>query len=143
MVKVHQGVSIIVDGALVAAGTPTGRVTITSITDASVGGDSNGDANATSPVPGDWNQIFVSGSASLTYTDVAYGGSTGAAPTIACLHSITNVSVINGTVAVNPPSPFAPGVTSAVVTATKTTAGIPTTFSFDVQDKAGNIKRCA
>ena len=44
---------------------------------------------------------------------------------------------------ITPSTPFAPGVTQAVVTVIKTTAGVATQFSFDVADRAGNVKHCA
>ena len=62
-------------GTLLAHGTVDSPVYITSYKDDSVGGDSNGDGNATSPtVGGDWAEITVyDGAAILNHTVVRYG----------------------------------------------------------------------
>ncbi|MDQ6613251.1 MAG: hypothetical protein M3083_00405 [Actinomycetota bacterium] len=57
------------------------------------------------------------------------------------LASITNVAIVNGTVQV---PKFTVGTTApVVVTATKTTAGKPTSWSFDITDVNGNPQHCA
>lgn len=56
------------------------------------------------------------------------------------LQAIRDVQVTNGTVSV---APFTPGTTApVVVTATKTTQGYPTRWSFYADDVAGNAKLC-
>lgn len=56
------------------------------------------------------------------------------------LKTITNIVVSNGTVFV---SPFTIGTTGPVIlTATKTTQGVSTKWSFDATDVAGNVKHC-
>ncbi|MCP3956472.1 MAG: DUF11 domain-containing protein, partial [bacterium] len=64
-------------GRLVAAGTAGRRVVFTSFQDDSQGGDTNGDGGASSPMPGDWGQVWLrTGSIGneLSHTVLAYGG---------------------------------------------------------------------
>ncbi len=76
VVKIAQQQAIFVNGSLLVLGDPGNHVVITSLRDDSVMGDSNGDGAATSPAPGDWNEISVqySGTAVFDYADLRYGG---------------------------------------------------------------------
>ncbi|MFZ2503066.1 MAG: RHS repeat-associated core domain-containing protein [Nocardioides sp.] len=86
VIKMGLGRRISVIGQLLSLGTPGARVTITSIRDDSVMGDSNGDGAATVPARDDWLHIDVSGNyigqvdkplgeASIfDYTDFRHGG---------------------------------------------------------------------
>jgi streptogramin lyase len=57
------------------------------------------------------------------------------------LASITNVKITNGTVSM---PAITPGTASTVtVTATKTTQGLSTVWSFDATDADGNVRHCA
>jgi hypothetical protein len=63
-------------GTVFAYGTGGSPVYFTSIKDDSVGGDTNGDGNTTSPTPADWTFIIInaSGAVTLNHTTVRYGG---------------------------------------------------------------------
>ncbi len=62
-----------VEGSLVASGTAGSPVVFTTFSDDSVGGDTNGDGSATTPTPGEWYGIGVSGSVTLNRATVGYG----------------------------------------------------------------------
>jgi hypothetical protein len=76
VVKSEEGAELSVAGTLSANGTEAEPIYFTSIKDDEVGGDTNGDGNATSPSNGDWVHIgFTPGAqGSLTHTTIRYGG---------------------------------------------------------------------
>ena len=87
--------SLTVEGSLVVAGTAASPVTFTSVRDDSIGGDTNGDGNTTSPVAGDWSGISVSGTTStvsLGHVDIRYAY-VGVSSSGAVTASITNSTV--------------------------------------------------
>ena len=72
------GVELDVAGTLNAQGTEANPIILTTIKDDDVGGDTNGDDNATSPAPGSWEGIdFASGSSAsvLDEAEVRWAGS--------------------------------------------------------------------
>jgi RHS repeat-associated protein len=73
---IKLGSYITVSGMLRTQGTSTNPVIFTSAKDDSVGGDTNGDGNASSPVKGDWDGIMVQsgGRLEMTHAHVRYGG---------------------------------------------------------------------
>jgi parallel beta-helix repeat protein len=63
-------------GTLTAPGTEESPIHFTSIHDDSVGGDSNGNDNGTTPAPGNWVSIVMTsgGSATLSHCTIRYAG---------------------------------------------------------------------
>ena len=75
IIKMAAGSGIAVYGSLLAAGTTAKPVTITSLADDSVGGDTNGNGAGSTAAPGDWAGLVVSGNAyaSLMHSVVRNG----------------------------------------------------------------------
>jgi RHS repeat-associated protein len=67
---------LVVNGTLLAQGTASDPIYFTSIKDDSVGGDTNNDGIASSPLKGDWRNVEVNstGVINLSHTTLRYGG---------------------------------------------------------------------
>ncbi len=76
VVKASGNGALSVRGTLVANGTPENKIYFTSRNDDTIGGDLDGNANNTTPSPGDWSQIrvFEGGRVELSQTIIRYGG---------------------------------------------------------------------
>ncbi len=73
--------TLLVQGALIANGTPSERIIFTSLKDDSNGGETNNDGNNSTPQKGDWRGIrfessTLEGNNSLKYCDIRYSGNT-------------------------------------------------------------------
>jgi len=71
-----KGTGLEVAGTLQALGTEAEPIIFTSLQDDSVGGDTNNDGNATTPMAGDWTRMLIHQGAVATFEYVAiqYGG---------------------------------------------------------------------
>ena len=67
-----KSLTVGIGGTLSAQGTRALPIVFTSLKDDSVGGDTNGDADATRAESGDWARIYVSGSARMDYCTIRY-----------------------------------------------------------------------
>jgi uncharacterized repeat protein (TIGR01451 family) len=82
VVKMEDSLKIEIDGALRVLGTSDHPVYFTSYLDDSIGGDTNGDSDATSPTMGDWDYIRFNDSSDdlnsmIDHTFIRYGGHSG------------------------------------------------------------------
>jgi parallel beta-helix repeat protein len=73
----YTGVELFVDGSLQVNGTSEAPVIFTAATDDTLGGDTNGDADATTPQAGSWGRISLLGNSEgnvIDYLESHYGG---------------------------------------------------------------------
>jgi fibronectin type 3 domain-containing protein len=80
VIKPTAGITLDVQGRLLAPGTQAAPIVFTSLADDAFGGDTNEDGSATVPQKGNWDVVFVNGtsaSAELSHTIMRYGGRQG------------------------------------------------------------------
>ncbi len=73
----------------------------TSISDDAIGGDTNGNGNATVPQPGDWTAIYLQSGGTLTLRDahIAYGGRSSTANVVSTFGNPADLTWIGGSCA--------------------------------------------
>lgn len=76
IVKIKDARIEVANGKIIAQGTAAKRIVFTSLADDRYCGDTNGDATATKPEKGDWEQIYlaISSGSVFQYVDIFYAG---------------------------------------------------------------------
>ncbi|MEO1528966.1 MAG: hypothetical protein AAFX06_26390, partial [Planctomycetota bacterium] len=125
------------EGTIQAIGTPAEPIVFTAQTDDSIGGDSNGDGDATTPFRGSWESLYLNGPGSaLENVEVRFAGDTdgngtggGQVASIQLNHDNVNAADANRLTNVRISGGYGNGV--------GLTAGTPTFANVHVQDNAG------
>lgn len=80
--RFSSGAIYVNGGEIELLGTKENKIYITSLRDDSIGGDTNGDSNLTSPAPKNWASIFLENGSTANFenVEVSYGGNNQSGP---------------------------------------------------------------
>lgn len=127
IVKFESTRSLTVLGTLTADGTPGSNIYFTSIKDDGIGGDTNGDGNATVPGSQDWGQLLFPASSPdnslLDWCDIRYGGysNSGILEFQSSSHTVNNCVIRRGYYGIDCQGNAAPNISGTSIEASTQT----------------------